>query len=206
MVVTPPFRAYRYVGPRAPASTTSSWYPGGVTTDIPHFGFPTGPGLPPYPRRNHTLQSPCFGTEVQTPLTPRSVGLASDPPGAFRSCAYTRIALWFHALFTRIAAYFSSFPHGTWYAIGLRRYLGLPVSCPASSRPFTNGRYSPAACAYAISSTGLSPSEGRLSRRLRVSLQQPTAPTSPEGFRSACSVFDLLYWRNHYCFLFLPLL
>lgn len=158
MVVTPPFRAYRYVGPRAPASTTSSSCPGGVTTDIPQFGFPSGPGLLPYPRLDHTLQSPCFGTEVQTPLTPRSVGLASDPPGAFRSCAYTRIALWFHALFTRIAAYFSSFPHGTWYAIGLRGYLGLPVSCPASSRPFTNGRYSSAVCASVFSFTGLSPS------------------------------------------------
>ena len=37
------------------------------------------------------------------------------------------VTIWFQVLFTPLQGFFSAFPHGTKYAIGLEMYLGLGV-------------------------------------------------------------------------------
>lgn len=79
--------------------------------------------------------------------------------------------------------------------------------------PFSRGnsdpRYSVPDRPRTLSSTGLSPCIAVLSRRIRLFVQgSASGTTSPgafaRGFGSTCSGFGRPYFRNHICFLFLP--
>lgn len=77
------------------------------------------------------------------------------------------------------------------------------------SRGNSGPRYSVPDRPRTLSSTGLSPCIAVLSRRIRLFVQgSASGTTSPgafaRGFGSTCSGFGRPYFRNHVCFLFLP--
>ena len=95
------------------------------------IGFPTNTRLKtPYPRHNRELPGPCFKTD-NTTLVHQSFILQRH------HCLFTKginpyrphlaITIWFQNLFTPQQGFFSAFPQGTKYAIGLEMYLGLGV-------------------------------------------------------------------------------
>lgn len=64
----------------------------------------------------------------------------------------------FHALLTLREEYFSAFPRGTRFAIGLATYLGLEVVVPQFHAPFPRHAIQDTFTSFHPSSTGLSPS------------------------------------------------
>ena len=72
--------------------------------------------------------------------------------------AHLSITRRFHALLTLREEYFSAFPRGTRFAIGLTTYLGLEVVVPQLHAPFPRHAIQDTSTAAHPSSTGLSPS------------------------------------------------
>lgn len=72
--------------------------------------------------------------------------------------AHLSITKRFHALLTLCEEYFSAFPHGTGFAIGLATYLGLEVVVPQIRTPFPRRAIQDTFTPVLSSTTGLSPS------------------------------------------------
>ena len=125
----------------------------------------------------------------------------------------------------RSLRFFSPFPHGTCSLSVTKEYLGLTGGPARFTRNFRGsvllGVTLQSSC---LTPTGLSPSTARLSNRLQLQhkfltlhhagRRDRTAPQPP--LRNPCRVshevglassdFARHYSRNHYCFLFLPVL
>lgn len=72
--------------------------------------------------------------------------------------AHLSITKRFHALFTLCEEFFSAFPRGTGYAIGLTTYLGLEVVVPQLRTPYPRRAIQDTHTSSHPSLTGLSPS------------------------------------------------
>lgn len=96
------------------------------------IGFPPNTKLKntSYPRHNKKLPGPCFKTD-NTTLVNKSFILQRHHCLFTKSIIpyrpYLAITIWFQTLFTPQQGFFSAFPHGTKYAIGLEMYLELGV-------------------------------------------------------------------------------
>gem|GEM_PF-1082859 len=125
------------------------------------------------------------------------------------------VAARFQALFTPLPGYFSAFPHGTAFAIGLGTYLALEVGAPLlpAAKP-SHGTQGRPPSPRQLTPTGLSPSTAGASTPLRLRWQgRARGPATPHLHRvsPADSVWTLPlsvaptqgipYW-----FLLLPLL
>ena len=109
------------------------------------------------------------------------------------------------------SGFFSPFPHGTGSLSVSQEYLALPdgpgrfrqgFTCPALLRILLGN--------YTISSTGLSPSMERISKRFLYNIIVHIAVLQPQICRNKPGLgyfhFARHYYGNHYCFLFLRLL
>ena len=125
------------------------------------------------------------------------------------------VATRFQALFTPLPGYFSAFPHGTKFAIGLGTYLALEVGAPQlpTAKP-SRGTQGHPLSPTRISPTGLSPSTVRHSSRLRLSgFGRARSPTTPHPsvlfarkFGLGSPPFGRPYSGDPNWFLLLPLL
>lgn len=80
--------------------------------------------------------------------------------------AHLSITRRFHALLTLREEFFSAFPRGTGFAIGLKTYLGLEVVAPQFHTPYPRRANQDTTTSSLPSITGLSPSTALRSRRL----------------------------------------
>lgn len=94
--------------------------------------------------------------------------------------AHLSIATRFHDLITLCEEYFSAFPHGTGFSIGLTTYLGLEVVVPQVHAPFQRRTTQDTCKPSHPSITGLSPSLVLHSRRLQFGKgRSKTSPATP---------------------------
>lgn len=127
------------------------------------FGFPTASRL----RR---LASPRICTPWPVIQNGRCTSEDAHPSKTTR----------FHALFTLREEFFSAFPHGTGFAIGLATYLGLEVVVPQLGTPFPRRATQDTHTPSPPSTTGLSPSLALRSRRLYLGGGRlKTSPATP---------------------------
>lgn len=131
-----------------------------------------------------------------------------------RERAHLTITRRFHALCTPCEGYFSVFPHGTRFAIGLTTYLGLEVVVPQFRTPFPRRAIQETCTSTCPSITGLSPSMAPRSSGLHLGLARlKTGPATPHLRRltaqdSVCprAVFGRSYSPHPNWFLFLRVL
>lgn len=98
--------------------------------------------------------------------------------------AHLSIAIRFHALLTLCEEFFSAFPHGTSFAIGLTTYLGLEVVDPQLHTPFPRRATQETHKPSRLLITGLSPSVALRSRRLHLRQgRSKVCPTTPHLHR-----------------------
>ena len=96
--------------------------------------------------------------------------------------AYQSITIRFQALLTLCQEFFSAFPHGTNFAIGLDLYLGLEVDVPRLNAPFP--RYTTQELVKVLNATltGLSPSLASHSREFQITYEdQKDGPITPHS-------------------------
>lgn len=97
-----------------------------------------------------------------------------------RERAHLSITRRFHALLTLCEEFFSAFPHGTGFAIGLTTYLGLEVVVPQFRTPFPRRAIQETCTSTCPSITGLSPSMAPRSSGLNLGLARlKTGPATP---------------------------
>ena len=98
--------------------------------------------------------------------------------------AHLSITIRFHALVTLCEEYFSAFPHGTGFAIGLATYLGLEVTDPQVHASVPRHATQDTSKPSHPSPTGLSPSMALRSRRPRLGKGRSEGrPTTPHAVR-----------------------
>ena len=102
-----------------------------------------------------SLRLPLFGLALPHTHTPWHViqNVRCTPEGAHLS-----ITIRFHALLTPWEGYFSAFPHGTIFAIGLTTYLGLEIVVPQFHASFPRHAIQDTYKPSFFSPRGLSPS------------------------------------------------
>ena len=94
--------------------------------------------------------------------------------------AHLSITKRFHALLTLGEEFFSAFPRGTGFSIGLTTYLGLEVVVPQFHTPFPRRTIQDTSTSYLFLTTGLSPSLALRSRRLYLKRRGlKKGPTTP---------------------------
>ena len=128
--------------------------------------------------------------------------------------AHLSITKRFHALWTLCEEYFSAFPHGTSFAIGLATYLGLEVVVPQLHTPFPRRAIQDTSTPALPPSTGLSPSLALRSSRLcleKDGLKKGPATPHPLHLSAQDSVcpraaFGRSYLQHPNWFLFLRVL
>ena len=84
----------------------------------------------------------------------------------YRACQ--SITIRFQALLTLCQEFFSAFPHGTKFAIGLNLYLGLEVDVPHFRASFPRYTTQELVKVFFASLTGLSPSSAFHSRKIQI--------------------------------------